>query len=70
MQQKRNNSNQLLLKYLSFAFQIFIGLGLMVFCGFKIDDWRYNGQSFFTWILPLAYIIIILIKAIKDTQKK
>jgi hypothetical protein len=70
MQPKPNNGKKMLRQYAGFAFQIFAGLGLLLFAGYKVDAWQKFTTPLFTWILPLLYIVVILAKAIKDTKHK
>jgi hypothetical protein len=70
MQQKPNNTKKVLKQYAGFAFQMFAGLGLLLFAGYKVDGWQKYSLPLFTWILPLLYIVVILVKAINDTKHK
>jgi Na+/glutamate symporter len=65
-----NNSNRLLWSYLGFAFQALISLGLAVYAGIWIDRWIKPGFPLMVWVLPLAIIISLIVKVIKDTNKK
>jgi hypothetical protein len=66
----QKNSKKMLMQYAGFAFQLFVGLGLLLFLGKKTDDWQSFKTPIFTWVLPLLYITVIIIKAIKDTNPK
>jgi len=65
----RSNSN-LLLKYLSLATQLMVGLGLGVFAGLKLDKWLSFKSPLMVWILPLLILSAAIWQIIKDTSKK
>ncbi|RFM28766.1 AtpZ/AtpI family protein [Deminuibacter soli] len=64
------NNNRLLLQYAGFAFQIMVGLALGVYAGHQFDKWLKTGFPLLVWILPLMVIIALIVKAVKDTNKK
>ena len=65
-----NNGNKQLLKYAGLATQFLIGIGLAVYGGLLLDRWMRFDVPLAVWILPLLLIIGVIIKIIKDTQKK
>lgn len=56
--------------YASMAAQILTGLGLTTWAGLWLDKKKGNAKPMFTWLLPVLLLIGILIKAVKDTNKK
>jgi chromate transport protein ChrA len=62
--------NSLLWKYAGFATQLIIALGLAVWLGIKIDGWLKINAPIAVWVLPLLIIIVLIVKAIKDTSPK
>jgi Na+/glutamate symporter len=64
-----NNSNRLLWLYLGFAFQALVSLGIGVYAGIWIDKWIKPGFPLMVWVLPLAIIISLIVKVIKDTNR-
>ena len=62
--------NSLLWKYAGFATQLIIALGLAVWLGLKADGWLKLNAPVAVWVLPLLIIIVLIIKAIKDTSPK
>lgn len=62
--------NSLLWKYAGFATQLIIALGLAVWLGMKTDSWLKLNAPIAVWVLPLLIIIVLIIKAIKDTSPK
>lgn len=56
--------------YASMAAQILTGLGLTTWAGLWLDKKRGSVKPMFTWLLPVLLLIGILIKAVKDTNKK
>ena len=65
-----NNGNRLLWTYLGFGFQALVSLGLGVYAGIWIDKWIKPGFPLMVWVLPLAIIISLIVKVIKDTNQK
>lgn len=70
MKEEKPQNNKLLYQYAGFAFQLMAGLAIAVFAGLKLDKWIKPGIPVFTWLLPLLVLIVILIKAVKDTSEK
>ena len=67
---KQPSNNNLLYRYMGFAFQVMAGLALGVFAGHALDKWIKPGIPIFIWLLPLLVIIGIFIKVVKDTSGK
>jgi type IV secretory pathway TrbD component len=67
--QSRNN-NRDLLKYAGLTTQIFIGLGLAVFIGIKLDAWLHISFPVLVWVIPLLVIVSFIYKLIKETNRK
>jgi hypothetical protein len=65
-----NNNNRDLLKYAGLATQIFVGLGLAVFLGLKLDKWLHISFPVLVWVLPLLVIVSLIYKMIKETNRK
>jgi hypothetical protein len=65
-----NNNNRDLLKYAGLATQIFVGLGLAVFLGLKLDKWLHISFPVSVWVLPLLVIVSLIYKMIKETNRK
>ncbi|RXK80576.1 hypothetical protein [Filimonas effusa] len=65
-----NSGNRLLWLYLGFAFQALISLGLAVYAGIWLDKHIKPGFPLLVWVLPLAIIISLIVKAIKDTNRR
>lgn len=56
--------------YASMAAQILTGLGLTTWAGLWLDKKRGHTKPMFTWLLPVLLLLGILVKAVKDTNKK
>jgi hypothetical protein len=67
MADKKNN---ILVQYAGMTAQILTGLGLATLLGLWLDKRRTSPKPLFTWILPVILLIGILVKVIKDTNKK
>ena len=65
-----HNNNRDLLKYAGLTTQIFVGLGLAVFFGFKLDKWLHISFPVLVWVLPLLVIVSLIYKVIKETNRK
>lgn len=65
-----SNGNRDLLKYAGLATQIFIALALSVYFGLKLDEWLKLSFPLLVLILPLAVIIAMTYKLLKDTGRK
>jgi hypothetical protein len=65
-----NNNNRDLLKYAGLTAQIFIGLGLAIFIGIKADEWLFISFPVFVWVLPLLVIVSLIIKLVKETNRR
>ena len=66
----QQNNNQSLLKYAGLATQFAIAISLAVFIGIKIDKSMTLKNPMLVWILPLLFIIVIILKIVKDTAPK
>ena len=67
MPNKKDNS---LLQYAGIATQLLVGLSLITYLGIWIDKKLLTTTPLFIWILPLLLLVGMLLKAIKDTNKK
>ena len=67
MKEARNN---LLLQYAGLAMQLLISLLAAVWVGNWVDKKMGTKIPLLLWILPLLVIIVMIIKAIKDTSNK
>ncbi len=70
MENKDKTGKQLLLQYSALAFQLLASVGIGLYLGFLLDRWIKLKIPLFVWLLPLLVIIVMIIKAIKDTSKK
>ncbi|HXS58279.1 MAG TPA: AtpZ/AtpI family protein [Hanamia sp.] len=66
----RKESNRQLMRYAGLGAQFLIAIALGIFVGLKIDEWLKFSFPLLVWLLPLLIIIGMLIKIIKDTDKK
>ncbi len=64
----KNEGNNLLNQYAGLAMQLLVGLGLAAFAGIWIDKKINVGFPLLVWILPLGVLIIMILKAVKDTS--
>lgn len=62
--------NKDLLRYVGLATQIFVALGLAVYLGLKLDKWLNLSFPLSVLILPLAVIIAMMYKLLKETNRK
>lgn len=69
-QQQKPNNNSDLLRYASLGTQIFAGLGLAVFIGYKIDQRTKLSFPLLVWLLPLAVLCVMIYKLVRDTSKR
>ncbi len=58
------------MRYAGLGAQFLIAIALGIFVGLKIDEWLKFSFPLLVWLLPLLIIIGMLIKIIKDTDKK
>jgi hypothetical protein len=65
-----HNNNRDLLKYAGLTTQIFAGLGLAVFIGYKLDKVLHISFPVLVWVLPLLVIVSLIYKLIKETNRK
>lgn len=66
----RKESNNQLIKYAGLGAQFLISIALGIFIGLKIDERLHFSFPLLVWLLPLLIIIGIILKIIKDTDKK
>ena len=65
-----NKNNNDLLRYAGLTTQIFVGLGLALFLGKKVDQWSNLSAPVFIWILPLLMLAGLIIKLVIETGRK
>ncbi len=70
IENKKPGNQKLLLQYAGLTVQLLAALGIAVFAGIKLDDWLHIRFPVFVCALPLAVLIILMIKVIKDTSNK
>ena len=58
------------MRYAGLGAQFLIAIALGIFVGLKIDEWLKFSFPLLVWLLTLLIIIGMLIKIIKDTDKK
>jgi hypothetical protein len=68
--QRSNNNYSDLLRYASMGTQIFVGLGLAVFVGLKVDKWLKISAPLLVVILPVIVLAGIIYKIVKETSKQ
>ena len=68
--QRSNNNYSDLLRYASMGTQIFVGLGLAVFVGLKVDKWLKISAPLLVIILPVIVLVGIIYKIVKETSKQ
>jgi len=68
--QRSNNNYSDLLRYASMGTQIFVGLGLAVFVGLKVDKWLKISAPLLVLILPVTVLVGIIYKIVKETSKQ
>ncbi|MDQ2719683.1 MAG: AtpZ/AtpI family protein [Bacteroidota bacterium] len=66
----RKESNKQLMQYAGLGMQFLLSIALGIFIGIKADGWFKLSFPLLVWLLPLLIIIGIIIKIIKDTNKK
>ena len=67
---KKPQNNNLLMQYLSFAWQLIAGIAIFVYLGMLTDRWINTSTPLLIWIFPLLVIVGMMIKVIRDTSKK
>lgn len=67
---KEQKRNDLLRKYIGFASQLVIGIGIAVWGGIWLDRRFPMRYPLFAWLLPLLVIFATLVKVIKDISRK
>lgn len=63
-------ANNQLMRYAGLATQFFVGIGLGVFVGIRLDKWLKLVTPVFVWVLPLLIIIGVIIAIVKDTTPR
>lgn len=58
------------MKYLGLASQFFLGIGLSLILGWKLDDGLGFSMPVLTWVLPLVVIVAMLVQLIIETNRK
>lgn len=58
------------MQYAGMGAQFLVSIGVGIFMGAKADEWLGLAFPLLVWILPLAIIIGLIIKIIKDTSSK
>jgi len=66
----RKETNSELMKYAGMGMQFLLSIALGIFIGMKSDKWLHFSFPLLVWILPLLIIAGLIIKIIKDTDKK
>ncbi|HEY5463909.1 MAG TPA: AtpZ/AtpI family protein [Hanamia sp.] len=66
----RKETNRELMKYAGMGMQFLLSIALGIFIGMKSDEWLHFSFPLLVWILPLIIIAGLIIKIIKDTDKK
>lgn len=64
------NNNNLLWRYAGLVTQFLVGIGLFLFAGLKLDDWLKFKMPVAVWVLPLLFIIVVIVKIVRDTGNK
>lgn len=64
------NNNNLLWRYAGLATQFLVGIGLFLFVGLKLDEWLKFKMPVAVWVLPLLFIVVVIVKIIRDTGNK
>lgn len=70
MLKDKKEANKLLMRYAGLAMQFFVGIGLGVFLGIKLDNWVQISFPLFVWILPLLLMLGMILKIWVETNKK
>ncbi len=65
---EEENPNKSLLRYAGMATQFFVGIGIALIAGLKIDDLLAFSNPIFVWLIPLLLIIFSIYKIVKDTS--
>lgn len=66
----RQESNKQLMKYAGLTMQFLVSIALGIFVGVKADKWLQFSFPLLVWLLPLLMITGIIIKIIKETDRK
>lgn len=65
-----DDNKNMLIQYAGLAAQLLVGLAAFTYLGLWLDKKMGNDTHLFIWLLPLLLLIGMLVKAIKDTNKK
>lgn len=66
MIKKRPSNNKYLWRYAGLTSQLLIAIGIALFIGFEADK-KFNSTPLLVSVLPLATLIVIFYKLIKET---
>lgn len=58
------------MKYAGLTMQFLVSIALGIFVGVKADKWLQFSFPLLVWLLPLLMITGIIIKIIKETDRK
>ncbi|RTL48654.1 MAG: hypothetical protein EKK39_12160 [Sphingobacteriales bacterium] len=64
------NNKKLLLQYAALTGELMIAIAIAVYLGWWMDVKFSFAFPLLVWLLPLIVIITLIIKVIKDTNKK
>jgi len=56
-------------KYIGLGSQLIVGLLITLYVGKQLDQY-FNKHSFFAWLTPTLFIMVVLISVVRDTQNK
>jgi hypothetical protein len=66
----KKETNRELMQYAGMGMQFLVSIALGIFIGMKMDEWLHFSFPLLVWIMPLLIITGLIIKIIKDTNKK
>ena len=64
------SNKKLLYQYAGFAIQLLVALGIATYAGLWIDKKLKFTIPLLIWMLPLLVLIMMILKTVKDTNKK
>ncbi|MBC7587574.1 MAG: hypothetical protein H7178_04365 [Chitinophagaceae bacterium] len=64
------SNKKLLYQYAGFAIQLLVALGIATYAGLWIDKKLKLTIPLLIWMLPLLVLIMMILKTVKDTNKK
>jgi F0F1-type ATP synthase assembly protein I len=70
MNQKSRQNNKDLYRYAGLSAQLFAGIALAVFVGYKLDKWLKISAPLFLIGLPVLSLLGMFYRIIKDTSKR